>query len=256
MIDSHAHLDMEAFDADRDEVLLRAREAGVETIMSLGMIDGKDSYERAFLIVDENPNLLTAIGCHPHDAKLFDEKGGEALVERLADRSRLMAIGEIGLDYHYDNSPRPVQQEVFRRQIRLARKVKLPIIVHQRESEQDLTTILQEEEAADVGGILHSFTADLQTAEAAIEHGFLVSFSGILTFKSAEALRDVARQLPLRKLLVETDCPYLAPVPHRGTRNEPALVVETARVLAEVKGVSVEEIESRTDENFRRLFRL
>lgn len=247
---------MEAFDADRDEVLLRAREAGVETIMSLGMIDGKDSYERAFLIVDENPNLLTAIGCHPHDAKLFDEKGGEALVERLADRSRLMAIGEIGLDYHYDNSPRPVQQEVFRRQIRLARKVKLPIIVHQRESEQDLTTILQEEEAADVGGILHSFTADLQTAEAAIEHGFLVSFSGILTFKSAEALRDVARQLPLRKLLVETDCPYLAPVPHRGTRNEPALVVETARVLAEVKGVSVEEIESRTDENFRRLFRL
>ncbi len=256
MIDSHAHVDMEAFDADRDEVLLRAREAGVETILSLGMIDGKDSYERAFLIVDENPNLLTAIGCHPHDAKLFDEKGGEALVERLADRPRLMAIGEIGLDYHYDNSPRPVQQEVFRRQIRLARKVKLPIIVHQRESEQDLTTILQEEEAADVGGILHSFTADLKTAEAAIEHGFLVSFSGILTFKSAEALRDVARQLPLRNLLVETDCPYLAPVPHRGKRNEPALVVETARVLAEVKGVSVEEIESRTDENFRRLFRL
>ena len=256
MIDSHAHLDMEAFDADRAEVLLRAREAGVETILSLGMIDGKNSYERAFLIVDENPNLLTAIGCHPHDAKLFDKKGGEALVEQLADRPRLMAIGEIGLDYHYDNSPRPVQQEVFRRQIRLAKKVKLPIIVHQRESEQDLTTILREEQAADVGGILHSFTADLQTAEAAIEHGFLVSFSGILTFKSADALRDVARQLPLGKLLLETDCPYLTPVPHRGKRNEPALVVETARVLAEVKGVSVEEIESRTDENFRRLFRL
>lgn len=256
MIDSHAHLDMAAFDADRDDVLLRAREVGVETILSLGMIDGNDSYQRAFLIVDENPKLLTAIGCHPHDAKLFDEKGGEALVERLADRPRLMAIGEIGLDYHYDNSPRPVQQEVFRRQIRLARKLELPIIVHQRESEQDLTTILQEEEAADVGGILHSFTADLQTAEAAVAHGFLVSFSGILTFKSAEALRDVARQLPLDKLLVETDCPYLAPVPHRGKRNEPALVVETARVLAEVKGVSVEEIENRTDENFRRLFRL
>ena len=247
---------MEAFDTDRAEVLLRAREAGVETILSLGMIDGKDSYERTFLIVDENPNLFTAIGCHPHDAKLFDKKGGESLVERLADRPRLMAIGEIGLDYHYDNSPRSVQQDVFRRQIRLAKKVKLPIIVHQRESEQDLTTILREEQAADVGGILHSFTADLQTAEAAIENGFLVSFSGILTFKSADALRDVARKLPLGKLLLETDCPYLTPVPHRGKRNEPALVVEVARVLAEVKGVSVEEIERRTDDNFRRLFRL
>lgn len=256
MIDSHAHLDMEAFDADRSDVLLRARAAGVETILSLGMIDEDDSYERAFPIVDDNPGFVTAIGCHPHDAKLFDEKGGEALVERLADRPRLVAIGEIGLDYHYDNSPRPVQQEVFRRQIRLARNLELPIIVHQRESEEDLRAILEEERAGDVGGVLHSFTADLETAEYAIAHGFFVSFSGIVTFKSAEALRGVARQLPLDKLLVETDCPYLAPVPHRGKRNEPAFVVDTARVLAEIKGVSLEDLEKQTDENFRRLFRL
>jgi TatD DNase family protein len=256
MIDSHAHLDMEAFDADREDVLHRARDAGVDHILSLGMIDEDDAYQRAFPILDANPDFFTAIGCHPHDARLFDEKGGEALVERLADRPRLVAIGEIGLDYHYDNSPRPVQQDVFRRQIRVARKLELPVIVHQRESEEDLRTILEEEKAGEFGGILHSFTADLQTAEYAIAHNFLVSFSGIVTFKSAQALRDVARELPLDKLLVETDCPYLAPVPHRGKRNEPAFVVVTARVLADIKGVSLEEIERRTDENFRRLFRL
>ncbi len=256
MIDSHAHLDMEAFDLDRDLVFERAREAGVGAILSLGMIDEKRSYESAFALVAKRPELYTAIGCHPHDAKIFHEWGGEARLETIARRPRLVAIGEIGLDYHYNLSPPELQREVFRRQIRVARVLGLPVIVHHREAPADLRAILEEERANEVGGILHSFTADLETAEHAIEQGFLISFSGILTFKTASTLRAVAERLPLERLLVETDCPYLAPVPHRGKRNEPAFVRETARVLAELLGVSLEDVERATDENFRRLFRL
>jgi TatD DNase family protein len=254
MIDSHAHLDMEQFDLDRDVVFERAREAGVTTLVSLAMIDEKLSYEKAFALVDARPELYTAVGCHPHDAKIFDEWGGETRLKDLARRPRLLAIGEIGLDYHYNSSPPEVQRDVFRRQIRAARELELPVIVHHREAERDLRTILEEERVRDVGGVLHSFTADLETARYALERGFLISFSGILTFKSADALRDVARQLPLDRLLVETDCPYLAPVPHRGKRNEPAFVRETARVLAELKGISLQDVDRATDDNFRRLF--
>ena len=253
MIDSHAHLDMAAFDADRDEVLARAREAGVHTILSLAMVDAGDSYEKALEIVARE-DLYTAVGCHPHDAKLFDEKGGETLLKELAARPGVLAIGEIGLDYHYDNSPRQAQREVFRRQIRTARELGLPVIVHHREAEEDLVRILEEEELGDAGGILHSFTASLDVAEAAIARGFLISFSGILTFKSAAPLREVAGRLPLDKLLVETDCPYLAPVPYRGKRNEPAFVRATARVLAELRDMSEEEVEAVTDANFRAFF--
>jgi len=253
VIDSHAHLDMDAFDADRAEVLSRARDAGVDTILSLGMIDENDSYRKALSMV-EAEGLVTAVGCHPHDAKIFDEKGGEALLKELSARPRVVAIGEIGLDYHYDWSPRELQRDVFRRQIRVARELELPVVVHHREAEEDLLRILEDEKFPDAGGILHSFTASLGVAEAAIDRGFLISFSGILTFKSAEALRGVARALPLDKLLVETDCPYLAPVPHRGKRNEPAFAWETARVLARAQGVSEKDVEAATDENFRRFF--
>jgi len=256
MIDSHAHLDMEDFDLDRDLVFERAREAGVGTILSLAMIDEKRSYERAFALVEARPELYTAIGCHPHDAKIFDDWGGESRLEALARRPRLLAIGEIGLDYHYNSSPPETQREVFRRQIRSARALGLPVIVHHRDASSDLGTILEQEGVREVGGILHSFPADRETAERCLDEGLLISFSGILTFKSASALRDVARRIPLDRLLVETDCPYLAPVPHRGKRNEPAFVRDTARMLAELQGVSVEAIERATDENFRRLFRL
>jgi TatD DNase family protein len=256
MIDSHAHLDMEAFDPDRDEVLSRAREAGVSAILSLGLIDEKDSYRRALPLVESRELLYTAVGCHPHDARIFDEKGGEELLGSLSGRTRLLAVGEIGLDYHYNLSPPEVQRDVFRRQIRVARGLALPIIVHHRNAPEDLVAILNEERAREFGGILHSFTADLRTAEAALAEGFLISFSGIVTFKNAGPLRDVARALPLDRILVETDCPYLAPVPHRGKRNEPAYVWDTARCLAEVKGVSLQEVERATDENFRRFFRL
>jgi len=255
MIDSHAHLEMEAFDGDREDVLQRARAAGVETILSLGLMDEGASYRKAFQIVDDHPELLTAIGCHPHDAKGFGNEG-EELLRVLSQRPRLVAIGEVGLDYHYNWSPPETQRDVFRRQIRVARGLGLPLIIHQREAEQDLIAILDEENSGGVRGILHSFTADRETARAAIERGFLISFSGIVTFKNAEPLRSVARELPLDKILVETDCPYLAPVPHRGRRNEPAFVRETAACLADVKGLTLKEIEAATDENFRRLFGL
>jgi TatD DNase family protein len=218
-------------------------------------MDEGASYRKAFQIVDEHPELLTAIGCHPHDAKSFGNDG-EQLLRDLSERPRLVAIGEVGLDYHYNLSPPEAQRDVFRRQIRVARSLGLPLIIHQREAERDLVMILDEENAGEVGGILHSFTADLGTARAAIERGFLISFSGIVTFKNAEPLRGVARELPLDKILVETDCPYLAPVPHRGRRNEPAFVRETAAGLADVKGLALKEIEAATDENFRRFFGL
>ena len=252
MIDSHAHLDMDRFDEDRDAVIARAKSAGVEAILSLAMVDEEDSYKNALPLVATH-DFYTAVGCHPHDAKIFDEKGGEALLRELASGPRVVAIGEIGLDFHYDSSPREEQREVFRRQIRLARELELPVIVHHREAEEDLAAIL-EEESAGVRGILHSFTASLATAEMAIAHGFLISFSGILTFKNAEPLREAARALPLDKLLVETDCPYLAPVPYRGKRNEPAFVRETADCLAEIKGISERDVEAATDENFYRFF--
>ena len=225
---------MDRFDEDREAVIARAKSAGVEAILSLAMVDEEDSYKKALSLVATH-DFYTAVGCHPHDAKIFDEKGGEALLRELASGPRVVAIGEIGLDYHYDSSPREEQREVFRRQIRLARELELPVIVHHREAEEDLAAIL-EEETADVRGILHSFTASLATAEMAIAHGFLISFSGILTFKNAEPLREAARALPLDKILVETDCPYLAPVPYRGKRNEPAFVRETADCLAKTRG--------------------
>jgi len=253
VIDSHAHLDMDRFDDDREAVIHRARDQGVKKILSLAMVDEDDSYEKAFEVV-EAYQLLSAVGCHPHDAKVFDAKDGEALLERLAARQEVLAIGEIGLDYHYNLSTPEQQQDVFRRQIRLARKLELPVIVHHRDAEEDLITILEEEDVAEVGGILHSFTADLATAEAAIARGFLISFSGIVTFKNAAPLREVARVLPIDKILVETDCPYLAPVPHRGKRNEPLFVRETAACLAELRGISEAEIEEATDANFSEFF--
>jgi TatD DNase family protein len=243
---------MAAFDPDREDVLARARSVGITRILSLAMIDESDSYQRAFSLVDAHENLVTAVGCHPHDAKIFEARGGEDFLKGLASKPRVLAIGEIGLDYHYNLSPPEVQRDVFRRQIQVARELSLPVIIHHREAESDLLSILDEERVSQ--GILHSFTSDLATAERALEMGLLVSFSGILTFRNATPLREVARRLPLDRLLVESDCPYLAPVPHRGKRNEPAFVRETLRCLAEVKGSEADEVERATDENFRRLF--
>ena len=266
MTDSHAHLDQPAFDLDRTAVLRRAAQAGVSTIVSIGMLDAEASWKRTFALIEEHhpdgrdhqdgetPQLYTSIGCHPHDARLFASLGGEERLAELARRPRLLAIGEVGLDYHYDLSPRSEQRDVFRRQIRVARELGLPVVVHHRDAEDDFLRIADEEELAECGCILHCFTASERLARAGWERGFLISFSGILTFKNAEDLRRTAALVPPEHLLVETDCPYLAPVPHRGRRAEPAMVVETARLLANVRGAGADRIEAVTDANFQRFF--
>ena len=266
MTDSHAHLDQPAFNPDRRAVLERARRAGVNTIVSIGMLDEEASWKATFALVDDlhpdgedhgradRPQLFTTLGCHPHDARLFGALGGEERLAELARRPRLLAIGEVGLDYHYDQSPRSEQRDVFRRQIRVARELGLPVVVHHRDAEDDFLQIADEEELAECGTILHCFTASERLARAAWERGFLISFSGILTFRNAEDLRRTAALVPVDHLLVETDAPYLAPAPHRGRRAEPAMVIETARCLAAARSADPAEIEAATDANFQRLF--
>jgi TatD DNase family protein len=206
-------------------------------------------------LAEKQEGVYAAVGVHPHDAKLFDDAAERRLLDLVRQSTRVIAWGEIGLDYHYDHSPRDVQREVFRRQLRLARQLNLPVVIHSREADDDTITILREELTDyQCGGVLHCFGGGLAMAQHAIELGFFISFAGNLTFKKAEALRDVARQLPLDRLLVETDCPYLTPVPFRGRRNEPARVVETARCLAEIHGNEIAEIARITSENFVKLF--
>lgn len=213
------------------------------------------AFERAVALAKQHPEVYCAIGVHPHDAKLFDEAAQQRLLDLAKQSSRVVAWGEIGLDYHYDHSPREVQRDVLRRQLVIARKLKLPVVIHSRAADEDTIAILREELTGyDRAGVLHCFGGSLPMAEQAIELGFFISFAGNLTFKKADDLRAIARQLPLERLLVETDCPYLTPVPFRGKRNEPARVVETAKFLAELKDVTPEELGRVTSENFARLF--
>src|SRR5215218_6414148 len=254
-IDSHAHIDGEEFDADRDEVVARAREAGVRAILNVGTGDPHGAnFERAVAVAERYEGVYAAVGVHPHDAKLYDE-AAERLILEFVRGARVVAVGEIGLDYHYDNSPRDVQREVFARQLRLARAEGLPVIIHSRDADEETLEILRAEYAGtERGGVMHCFGGGPALAEGALGLGFYISFAGNVTFKKAEPLREVARTVPPERLLVETDCPYLAPVPHRGRRNEPAHVAATARFLAELRGVSVEELGRATSENFSRLF--
>ncbi len=255
-IDSHCHIDGPEYDGDRDEVISRAREAGVTTMLTVGTGDPHSgAFERAVELAQAHDEIYAAVGVHPHDAKLFDDAAEQRLVNLIKGSQRIVAWGEIGLDYHYDHSPRDVQREVFRRQLSLARELSLPVIIHSREADDDTVTILREELLDyERAGVLHCFGGKLQMARDAIDLGFYVSFAGNLTFKKAEDLRDVARQLPLERLMVETDCPYLTPVPFRGKRNEPARVVETAGCLATLHGIEVSEVARVTSENFGRLF--
>lgn len=257
-IDSHAHIDGAEFDADRDEVVARAREAGVVSILNVGTGDPHGGeLERAVAVAEHYEGVYAAVGVHPHDARLFDERAAERVYELARGRERVIAWGEIGLDYHYDNSPREVQREVFARQLRLARELELPCIIHSREADADTVETLRAEwDGAARGGIMHCFGGGQEMAESVLELGFMISFAGNVTFKKAEALRDVARRVPLERMLVETDCPFLTPVPFRGRRNEPARVVETARHLAELRGLEVAEFGRITTDNFRRFFNL
>ena len=269
-VDSHCHIDGPEFDADREDVIARAVDAGVTAMLNVGTGDPHSgAFERAVELSEKHREVYCAIGVHPHDAKLFDDSAEQRLVDLVKGSSRVIAWGEIGLDYHYDHSPRDVQREVFRRQLRVARSLNLPVIIHSREANADTIQILREEligtgvpsvdhaqdtRATPGAGVLHCFGGTLEMAQEAIELGFYISFAGTLTFKKADDLRKIARQLPLERLLVETDCPYLTPVPFRGKRNEPSRVIETAKCLAGIHERSFDEIGRITTENFTRLF--
>ena len=255
-VDSHCHIDGPEYDADRGDVIDRARAAGVTMMLNVGTGDPKSgAFARAVELAEKHEDIFAAIGVHPHDAKLFDD-GAEKHLQALADQSRrVVAWGEIGLDYHYDHSPRETQRAVFRRQLQIARARNLPVVIHSREADGETIEILRDEMTGCARpGVLHCFGGSLAMAKSAIELGFFVSFAGNLTFKKATDLREIARELPLDRLLVETDCPYLTPVPFRGKRNEPARVVETARQLAELHSKQCEEMGRITSENFATLF--
>jgi TatD DNase family protein len=257
LVDSHAHIDVPEFESDREEMIARARAAGVRTILAIGG-GGSDpaSLASAIPFAERYDWIYAAAGVHPHEAKLATPAHCETL-SRLARHPRFIGWGEIGLDYHYDHSPRDVQQRVFIEQLDLARAARLPVILHCRDAWSDCLKILEAHwRSSGLGGIFHCFTGTMDDALRGIEMGFLVSFAGNVTFPKAQNLRDVAVALPLESILIETDSPFLAPVPHRGRRNEPAFVTEVARTLGPVRDLAPAEVASATSQNFRRLFGL
>jgi len=255
-LDSHCHLDDSDFDGDREDVIARARAAGVRYLMTIGGAGGPDTMAAGLEIAEAHEGVFAAAGVHPHSAFKAEDKHFEKL-KNLASHPKFLAIGEIGLDYHYDHSPREVQQNIFIRQMEIAREVKLPIVIHCREAWADLTELIREHwQAAGLGGILHCFGGEREDAFKFLDWGFLISFAGNVTFKKTENLRAVAKGIAPCKLLTETDSPYLAPVPWRGKRNEPANVVEVTRALAALHNLSAEEMGSQAIQNFCRLFHL
>jgi TatD DNase family protein len=259
LIDSHCHIDGEAFDADRDAVVQRARESGVVAMLNVGTGDPhSDDFKKAVAVAEKYENVFASVGVHPHDAKLYDDKAEVHLIDLVKSSKKVIAWGEIGLDYYYDHSPRGVQRDVFRRQIRTARELDLPIIIHSRDADDETVELLTDECTYDGfrGGIMHCFGGTPQMALELVEIGFLISFAGNVTFKKADNLREAAQVVPLDKLLVETDCPFLTPVPFRGKRNEPSYVVHTANFLGELRGISAEAIADQTTSNFLRFFEI
>ncbi|MBK9263766.1 MAG: TatD family hydrolase [Polyangiaceae bacterium] len=255
LIDTHCHVDPGYFPEGADAVLDRARAVGVGAFVVIGVGEDLGPARYAAELASRLPDVWSTAGVHPHDALVLDD-AMEAEIERLAAAPRLCAIGEIGLDYHYMRSPKSTQQEVFRRLIALAVRVRKPIVVHTREAPEDTLSILEEEGASRVGGVIHCFSEDRPFAERAIALGFDISFSGIVTFKNARAIHEVAAWAPMDRILVETDSPYLAPIPMRGKRCEPAYVVHTARRVAELRGDDFDTFVARTGENARRRFGL
>ncbi len=251
-VDAHAHVNAPEFDADRYAVLARARAGGVAVILDVALSGPEPMFERALAIAEAHEGIYLALGVHPHDAKTYTAEVEERLLE-LSAHPKVIAWGEIGLDYHYDHSPREVQREVFRRQLQVAECRGLPIIIHSREAEADTLALLQER-GSRLRGLMHCFTGSRELARRCVELGLYISFSGILTFRNASALVEVARDLPRERILIETDCPYLAPVPYRGKRNEPLFVREVARRLADAWGESLEVVARQTAENFLTLF--
>ena len=252
LVDSHCHLDFPDFGDDLGGVLTRAAEAGVGTVQTI--CTRVTQFDTVRGLAEDHERIWCSVGIHPHHVAEEPEISADHLI-RMADHPKVIGIGETGLDFHYDNSPRPQQEASFRQHIAAARQTGLPLIVHTRSADEDTCRILREEAGRGAfPGVIHCFSAGRAVAETALDIGFHVSFSGILTFKKAEEVRAVAREVPLDRLLVETDAPYLAPVPHRGRRNEPAHVVHTAARLAEIRGLDEAELARVTTENFFKLF--
>jgi TatD DNase family protein len=261
-VDSHAHLEGERFDPDRELVLVRARENGIATIVAIGSGTGPGSLDCGLELAAKHDFIYATVGIHPHEAKLATVADFREL-EQLARRPKVIAWGEIGLDYFYEHSPRDAQQQVFLKQLQLARTAKLPVVIHCRPSAgsenawEDCLTLLQQHwTASGLGGILHCFTGTPAHAKRALDMGFMISFAGNVTFPKAQQIRDAATKVPLDRMLIETDSPFLTPVPHRGKRNEPAFVKEVARQLGELRGFTTEEMGQQTSRNFYNFFKL
>jgi len=255
LIDSHAHIQGKEYAGEAAAVIERARAAGVEQIIAVGGAGDMSSNTDAVALADSFATIYATVGMHPHDAKDV----GPHEIEKLKELSRspkVVAIGETGLDYYYNHSPRDMQRRVFAEFIHLARKTELPIVVHERDAASDGAELLRKEGEGKLRGIIHCFTGNYEAARTYLDLGFYISFTGIITFKNADALRDVVRRVPLERMLVETDSPYLTPVPHRGKRNEPAYVRLVAQTVASIKGVTLEEVARVTTDNTRQLFRI
>jgi TatD DNase family protein len=255
LIDSHAHIQGKEYTGEVDAVIGRAREAGVEQIIVVGGAGDMSSNTAAVALAESWPNLYATVGMHPHDAKDVGEEELQQLKE-LAAHPKVIAVGETGLDYYYNHSPWEVQRRVFAQFIRLASETDLPLVVHERDAAREVAELLRGEGEGKIRGVIHCFTGDYASACAYLDLGFYLSLTGIITFKNAEPLREVVRKMPLDRIFVETDSPYLTPVPHRGRRNEPAYVRFVAATIANVKGLNIEEVARVTTNNVRALFRI
>lgn len=251
LFDTHVHLNADQYEEDLQEVIDRAQNEKVTNMVVVGF--DRKTITRAMELVEKYDFLYAAVGWHPVDAIDMTEED-LAWIEDLASHEKVVAIGEMGLDYHWDKSPKDIQKEVFRKQIQLAKKVKLPIVIHNRDATADVVQILKEEDAKEVGGIMHCFTGSLEVAKECMEMNFYISFGGPVTFKNAKKPKEVVKEIPMEKLLIETDCPYLTPHPYRGKRNEPGYVRLVAEQIAELKELTIEEVAEKTTANAKKLF--
>ncbi|WP_349409054.1 TatD family hydrolase [Pseudalkalibacillus sp. SCS-8] len=251
LFDTHAHLNADQFEEDREEVIQRALDEGVSHIVVVGF--DRKTINGAMDLAETYDFIYAAVGWHPVDAIDMTEEDLK-WIEELSSHPKVVALGEMGLDYHWDKSPKDVQKDVFRQQIRLAKKVKLPIVIHNREATEDVVSILEEEDAGEVGGIMHCYSGSLEIAKRCMDMNFYISFGGPVTFKNAKRPKEVAAEIPMDRLLIETDCPFLSPHPLRGKRNESAYVKYIAEQIADLKGISVEELAQKTSDNAFRLF--
>ncbi|WP_166245745.1 TatD family hydrolase [Paenibacillus turpanensis] len=252
LVDTHTHMDSNKFDDDRDEAIRRAREAGVSTIVNIGF--NRETIPTTLELAEKYPFVYAVVGWHPQDAIDMKPEDLDWIEELARTHPKVVALGEMGLDYYWDTSPKDVQKQVFREQIRLARKLSMPIVIHNRDAHQDIIEILREEKAEDVGGIMHCFSGSWETAKQCLDMNFYISFGGPVTFKNARQPKEVLEQVPLDRLLLETDAPYLTPHPYRGKRNETAYVRLVAEEAAHLKGVTLEEIAAITTKNALTVF--